>query len=122
MCTVRLRHKNKFARCRFFVVPGDDPAFLRMPDIELLSILKITCEIMGDQPADRKFDLQTIEPCNGSICKTNTSQQIKINKVDGVDTNSNIHDYFRFSTNKAADKKQAIHNEVSDVFCRNWVF
>ena len=42
--TVRLGHKDKTARCRFFVVPGDDPALLAVPDIELLGILKIMCE------------------------------------------------------------------------------
>ena len=36
MCTVRLRHKDKTAQFRFFVVPGDDPA--------LLGILKIMGE------------------------------------------------------------------------------
>ena len=28
VCTVRLRHKEKIARCRFFVVPRDDPVLL----------------------------------------------------------------------------------------------
>ena len=44
------------ARCRFFVVPGDSPALLGMPDIELLAILKIMCDLVGDQQANRKFD------------------------------------------------------------------
>ena len=43
VCMVRLRHKDKIARCRFFVVPG----------IEFLSILNITCNIVGDQQVDR---------------------------------------------------------------------
>ena len=45
MCTVILRHKDKIAKCRLFVVPGDGPALLGIPDIELLGIVKITCEV-----------------------------------------------------------------------------
>ena len=36
---VELRHKDKTAKCRFFVVPGHDLALLQMPDIEVLGIL-----------------------------------------------------------------------------------
>ena len=43
------------AKCRFFVVPGDHPAPLGMIDIELLDILKIMCEVVGVQQADRKL-------------------------------------------------------------------
>ena len=50
VCTVKLSHKDKIARCRFFVVsfvmPGDGPTLLGMPDIELLGILKLTCDVM----------------------------------------------------------------------------
>ena len=48
VCTVRLRYNDKIARCRFFVVPGDSPALLGMPDIKLFDILKIKCEEVGD--------------------------------------------------------------------------
>ena len=41
MCTVRLRYRDKIAKCRFFVVPGDGPVLLGMPGIELLDILKV---------------------------------------------------------------------------------
>ena len=47
MCSVKLRHKDKDARCRLFVVAGDGPLFLGMPDIELLDILKIMCNVKG---------------------------------------------------------------------------
>ena len=40
MCTVKLRHKGKIARCRLFLVPGDGPVLLGMPDKEFLGILK----------------------------------------------------------------------------------
>ena len=39
VCAVRLRHKDKIAICRLFVVPGDGPALLGMSDIELLGIM-----------------------------------------------------------------------------------
>ena len=37
--------KGKFARCRYFIVPGDSPALLGILDIELLGILMIMCEL-----------------------------------------------------------------------------
>ena len=36
VCAVNMRHKDKVARCRITVVPGDSPALLDMPDMELL--------------------------------------------------------------------------------------
>ena len=45
---VRLKHNDKIVRCTFFVVPGDGQALLGMPDIELLDILKIMCEVEED--------------------------------------------------------------------------
>ena len=60
VCTVRLRHKDKIARCRFFIVPGDSPVLLGMPDLELLDVLKITCKILEGQQADRTFNPLTI--------------------------------------------------------------
>ena len=38
-CTLKIRHNAKCGQCRFFVVPGDSPTLLGMPDIELLSIM-----------------------------------------------------------------------------------
>ena len=48
VCTVKSRHKDKTAKYRFFVVPGDGSVLLGMPDIELLDIHKIMCEVIGD--------------------------------------------------------------------------
>ena len=48
------------ARYRFFVVPGVGPALLGMPDIELLGILKIMCEVVQDQQTDRKSDIMDV--------------------------------------------------------------
>ena len=61
MCTVKSGNKDKSVKCRFFVVPGDVTALFEMTDIELLSILRITCDIIGELNERRKFDLQTIE-------------------------------------------------------------
>ena len=64
MYTVKLRHKDKSVKCRFFVVPGDGPALLGMPDIALLSILGITCDIISEPHESRKFESQTIDMSN----------------------------------------------------------
>ena len=58
---VKARHKDKVTRCRFFIVPGDGPALLGMPDVKLVGILEIMCEVVEDQWVDREFNLQTIE-------------------------------------------------------------
>ena len=60
MCAVKLRHKDKVATYRFFVVPGDRPVLLGMPDIEVLGILKIMCEVVKGPKVGRKFDSQTM--------------------------------------------------------------
>ena len=41
VCTVRLRHKDKNAKCRFPVVSEDGPALLGMLDTKLLDIIMI---------------------------------------------------------------------------------
>ena len=56
VCTLRLRHKDKTAKCRFFTEPGDGPVLLGIPDIKVLDILKIMCELMGDPHKSRMFD------------------------------------------------------------------
>ena len=61
MCRVTLRHKDKIATCRFFVVSGNGPALLRVYDTELLDMLKIMYEMMQDQQEDGKFDYQKIQ-------------------------------------------------------------
>ena len=68
---MRLGHKGKTARYRFFVVPGDGPALQGMLDIELLVILKIMCEVVGGQQEDRKFYSQRIKPTSTPNCKAN---------------------------------------------------
>ena len=55
----------------FFVVSGDHPALLGMPDIELL-----TCDIKCGPHDHRKFDSQTIETSNSP----NEAPQIKTDR------------------------------------------
>ena len=60
VCTVKLRYRDNIVKCRFFVVPGNAPALLRMMDIEVLGILRIVCEVIDGQQAGRNFDCQMI--------------------------------------------------------------
>ena len=68
VCSVKLRHKDKVARCRFFVVPGDGPVLLGMPETELLGIPKIACELVENQPVGMKYDSQIMEPTGFLNC------------------------------------------------------
>ena len=80
MCTVKLRHKNKSAKCRFLVLPGDGPALLGMSGIELLNVLRIKCNVIGELPENRKFDSQTIEASTSQVSEQmgpNSMRQIK---------------------------------------------
>ena len=36
-CTVKIRHNDKGVKCRFFEVPGDGQALLKMPNIRIAS-------------------------------------------------------------------------------------
>ena len=53
---------------------------LGMPHIELLDIVKVMCEVVGGQQADRKFDSQTIQanplPLVAKKTHSRTSNQI----------------------------------------------
>ena len=86
-------------------MPGDGSTLLRMPDIKLLHVLKITCKVAGDQQAGRKFDAQTIQPSNGSSCKANKAQQIKKDNPDVNDANSNRPIFFRSTITKASETR-----------------
>ena len=105
MYIVRFIHKNKIAKCRFFVVSGDGSALLGLPDIKLLDILKIICETMEDQQADKRFDFQTIQPSNNPSFDTNKAQQIRADNVNVESANTNMTDYFGSITNRAAGNK-----------------
>ena len=38
-CSVNIKHNDKCVKCRFFVVPGDGPVLIGIPDIHLLGII-----------------------------------------------------------------------------------
>ena len=40
-CSVRIRYNDKYVKCSFFLVLGNDPALLRVPNIALLSIIRV---------------------------------------------------------------------------------
>ena len=105
MCTVRQIHADKIARLRIFVVPGDDPALQGMPEIELLDILKIICEVVGGQQGDGKFDFQTIQLVNAHSCKAYTDWEIKSDNAKVVEANSHMPDYYGSSMNITEDKR-----------------
>ena len=48
------KHKanDKHVKCQFFVVPGDGPSSLRMPDIDLLGIIRVICETIDNKTND----------------------------------------------------------------------
>ena len=74
VCTAKLMHNDKVARCRFLVVPGDRPALFGMPDTEELDILKIMHEVVNGQQTDRKVDPQIMQPAGIINCKTHILQ------------------------------------------------
>ena len=46
-CRVKIEHNEKCKMGNFFVVPGNGQALLHLPDIELLSILTLSCNTIG---------------------------------------------------------------------------
>ena len=103
-------------------MPGDGPALLGMPDIELLNIVRITYKVIGVPKQSRKFDLQTVEAFYSHSCRTSITLWNITDKADAHDNNTDLPDYFRSSTNRAADKGASeiltnkIHNEFNDIF------
>ena len=93
------------ARCRFFAVPCDGPMLLGMPDIELLGILKITCDVVEDQQVGRKFDLEITEATHALNCKTHTVDDCRSDSTGITSNNANMSDYFRSSQTEEQTKK-----------------
>ena len=86
----------------FFVVPGDSLVLLVLPDIELLGLLKIKCEVLDQQQVGKNLDFKTKdayyspESWTNSISSSNT----------GTTYNClNIPDYFRSSVKKEVGKR-----------------
>ena len=48
ICLVWSKHKGKVVR-RFFVVQGDHPVLLGLPDMELVGLIKIICKVLDQQ-------------------------------------------------------------------------
>ena len=106
---------------------GDGLALLGMPDIEMLDILKIMCEVMGGPHKSRMVSSQTMQASNGPSCKANKVQHIKTGYTDANNTNSNTPNYLRSSLNIAADKRasKVLRNKCTMnlvMFFRNWMF
>ena len=102
------------------------PALLGMPDIELLGMLMIMCEVVGGQQIHWKFNSRAMKLSSTLSCKANKHLEIRSDNADVVDPNPSMLDYFRSSVDRAADKKaswllmQRNHTEFSDVsFFRN---
>ena len=92
VCLVKLKHKDKVATCRFFVVQGDDLALLGMPNIEFLDIPKITCEVVDNKQVGRKFDSQIIEPTGTVNSRAHAGNNSRSHSIGGINNNPNISD------------------------------
>ena len=121
VCTVRIRYKDKIAKYRFFVVPGESPALLGMSHSEVLGILKIMCEVIGETQKQDVW-LWNNAGSQWSSYRANNVHQIKAEKMDTNDTTLYMQDYFRSSTNRVVDirasqaQTKKTHNEFSNVF------
>ena len=107
MFSVKIRDEDKIGRCGLFVVPGESAALLRMPDIKLLGILNVMCDVIEDQQDDSRFTSQTIEPYSAKSLKTNRDIDCMSDNENTVNSYSNMPDYFRSGSNREAEKRPA---------------
>ena len=91
-----------------FVVPGNGPALLRMPDIKLLNIVRVMCETIDNKTNDRKFDVQIRHAAENQNCSTNRSLQTKL------DANDSSRDEKNCSTNRDLQTKTDADNASGD--------
>ena len=119
VCSVQLKYKDEVVRCSFFVVPGNAQALFSLPDIKLLGLLNIMCEVPDQQQVARKFDSQTKEASSTTESRTNSTSSTNL----GTGSNClNIPDYFRSIANKETDMRVSrllavkIHSEFSNNF------
>ena len=54
-CAIKIKHNDKCVKCRFFVVLGDGPALLKMPDKELHNIIRVMCNTIDNKTNSKKF-------------------------------------------------------------------
>ena len=73
-----------------------------MPGRELLSILGITCDEIGEHHESRKFDSQTIEASYSPSCRLNEAIKTETDRMGMHDGKINMPDYFWSS---AGDKR-----------------
>ena len=119
ICTVKLQHKSNVVRCCLFVAPGNGPVPFGMPDIEVLGILKITCEVISSHQTGSKFEYQILWPTGLPKYKTHTVEDHRTDNRDAKKGNVNILDCFRSSANIRAEREassiitQRFYNELS---------
>ena len=77
-------------------MPGNDPTLLRMPDIELLSLIGVMCETIDNKTTSRKFDVQTWHLVDSQNCRTNWDPQTKPDEDSMCEDKTNIPDYLKF--------------------------
>ena len=115
MCTVKFRHKDICFRCSFFVVPGAGPALLGMPGTELLNILRITCDQIGDPYESRKSVTQRIDTSDSPSGKTNGAMQINIDRADACNDKI-MFQLMSGLAQRVADKRasEVLRNKMQD--------
>ena len=133
--TAKIRHNDKYLKCRFFVVPGVCPALLSIPDRVLLGIKRVMCKIAGKKTTGRKTDSQTRQVPGSQNCKTKKDPQAKPGKSklskgkinmpnyhNSSKITTNMPDYFDSSENEEVDKRvsevitKRINNEFNYLF------
>ena len=65
-------------------MPADGPTLLGMPDIELLSIIRVMCETIGNKTISKMFDSQSKNVAHSQYCKqtrTCRPRQIKVTQA-----------------------------------------
>ena len=113
----KIEHKTKHRMCKFFVVLGNGPALMGMPDIDALNIINIysigTEHIGGsdncctNSAASESTDMMQ-ETDRTENCYTNTDSISKSDNTDKPMVNnklSNTKDYFLLGPNCDSDKK-----------------
>ena len=135
MCSVKMRHNDKCVECRFFVMPGDGPALLGMPDVELFGIIRAMSDQIYNKTTDRKFDSKSGMQQKNQSCKANRhpQSQMQITQVVTkptypvililVQTKLICQIIFHSSDHKEDKRlnktiiKSRTHNEFNDLFC-----
>ena len=114
LCTVRVRQEDQTTRSRFFVVLGDSQALLGMPDIELLGILKITCDVVEGQQTGRKFYSQTVKPSCTLSHKAKKDWEIRSDNADVINTNPKHARSFQVQHRQRSIQKGKLGNNLKN--------